>query len=397
MKFFYAAFTSLLFLTFSRPSSAQTPSLVTTGVCAGVVADFNTGDNGFNSPSIYGSIFDSSFYFNAARGYWTDYLPPIRVNAPGFPRVQNIISPPYKNPNPNGTFTVGFYYIVNNPNVDRFQVRIVSVTQTELGTVTNIEATSGVHFFSAWSTPTPYVDNGPDPTPFLSGFQGRVCLRLVDPDIVNGPNTTFRVEVSYLISGPFFAVFDDLSIGPLNSPLPVNFIGLLANRNADNTVNLKWDVSEEINVQQYQVERSDNGVSFATVGSVMAKGKSIYAFSDIGSSNTIFYRVKSVDVDGRTKYSGIVQLKGTNANSYGDGLTIYPVPAVNDVTIAHPKLERGARITISSSAGKIVKTIIPSTGSSNTMVSVGGLPGGLYFVRLDDGKGGISSAKLIKN
>ncbi len=397
MKFLYVAFTCLSFLFFLQRPIAQTPSTVTTGVCAGVVADFNTNDNGFNSPSIYGSIFDSSFYFNTARGYWTDYLPPTRVTAPGFPRVQNIISPPYQNPNPNGTFTVGFYYIVNNPFVDRFQVRIISVTQTSMGTVTNIEATSGLQLFSAWSTPLPYIDNGPNPTPLLNGFQGRVCLRLIDPDIANGPNTTFRVEVSYIINEAFFAVFDDLSIGPVNSPLPVNFIGLVANRNTDNTVNLKWDVSEEINVQQYQVERSDNGISFAAAGTVAAKGKSIYAYTDVATTGTVFYRVKSIDIDGRFKYSGIVQLKGGSPDSYATGLMIYPVPAQNEITIAHKRLERTAKITISSATGHLMKTIIPAMGSSNTMVNLNGLPAGLYFVQLDDGKGGIQAVKLVKN
>ena len=149
MKSLYSLKAWLLSLSFLIVifTSAQSPSTVTQGICAGVVANFNTNDNGFNSPSIFGGIFDSSFYYNAGRGYWSDYMPPIRVNAPGFPRVQSIISPPYNNPNPTGTFTVGFYYIVNNPAVDRFMVRIISVTQTTQGTITNIEATSGLQTF----------------------------------------------------------------------------------------------------------------------------------------------------------------------------------------------------------------------------------------------------------
>lgn len=397
MKKNYVALIALSLFFLLPRTNAQTPSTMTPGVCSGIVANFNTGDNGFNSPSIFGSIFDSSFYFNSARGYFTDYFPPTRVNAPGAPRVQSIISPPYPNPNPNGTFTVGFYYIVNNPFVDRFQVRIISVTQTPSGTVTNVEATTGLQSFAAWSTPTPYVDNGPTPTPFLNGFEGRVCLRLVDPDIINAAGTTFRVEVSYLLNSAFFAVFDDLSIGPLNSPLPVNFIGLLGNRNADNTVQLKWDVSQEIDVREYQIERSDNGTSFVTAGSVAAKGKSIYVFSDQGSTRTVFYRVKSVDIDGRTKYSGILQLKGSANDTYATGLMIYPVPAQNDITIAHKRLERGARITITSTSGTTMKIVSPVMGTSNTMINISAMPAGLYFVQLDDGKGGVQTTKLVKN
>src|SRR5687768_6180574 len=109
-KFFRAILLSGI-LAFSIASSAQSPTLTTHGICTGVIADFNTDDNGFNSPSVYGSVFDSSFYFNPSRGYWTDYLYPQRVTAPGAPRAQNLVSPPYQNPSPSGTFNIGFYYI----------------------------------------------------------------------------------------------------------------------------------------------------------------------------------------------------------------------------------------------------------------------------------------------
>ncbi len=400
MKHLYSLKTGALILSFFTAiySSAQSPTLTTQGTCNGVVANFNTNDNGFNSPSIYGSIFDSSFYYNASRGYFTDYSPPTRTNAPGFPRVMNIISPPYNNPNPTGTFNVGFYYIVNQPNVDRFQVRIISLTQTPNGTVTNVEATSGVQFFSTWSTPTPYVDNGPQPTPLLNGFEGFVCIRLIDPDI-NNANTTFRVEVSYLINEAFFAVFDNLSIGPLNTPLPVNFIGLVANRNTnDNSVSLKWDVGEEVNVKEYQVERSDNGTNYTTVGTVSVKGKSIYTLTNADvPATTVFYRVKSVDNDGRYKYSGIVKLNGGSSTSYADKLSAYPVPVKDEITLSHKKLSRNARITITSLDGKVMKVITPAQGSSNTMTNLSGFTPGMYFIRLEDEKGMVEVVKVIKN
>jgi len=225
----------LCLLLISFVANAQTPTQVSGGVCSGVVANFNSDDNGFNSPSVYGSIFDSSLYYHAGRGYWTDYLPPYRTGAPGFPRVMNLISPPYTNPNPSGTFNLGFHYIVPNPATDRFQVRVISITQTSTGTLTNVVATSGVQFFASWPpAATPYVDGVtstvPDPTPLLNGFEGNVCIRLIDPDIINGPGTTFRIEVSYLINEPFFVVFDNVSIGPQTIPLPVDFIGLVAEK-----------------------------------------------------------------------------------------------------------------------------------------------------------------------
>ena len=321
-------------------------------------------------------------------------MPPTAQRAPGVPRVVDIISPPYNNPNPVGTFDVGFYYIVPNPTVggDRFQVRIVSVNNGPSGTITNVEASSGVQYFADWSTPTVYTDAT---VPLLDGFEGRVCIRLNDVDITNAPNTTYRVEVAYLINEPFFTVFDDLSIGPNTIPLPVNFIGLVATRN-NNLVSLRWDVSEEINVQQYEVERSANGSSFNTVGVVPSKGKSIYSFTDANAgTGNIFYRVKSKDIDGKFKYSGIILLHGSG-NSYSNTLNIYPSPAKAQATIEHKLLTTNARITITTLDGKVVNLIRPTVGSSHTPVDLTAIPSGIYILRLDDGKGTVETTKFMK-
>lgn len=381
--------------------SAQSPTQTTPGFCTGVVANFNTNDNGFNSPSVYGGAFDSAFYFHAGRGYWTDYLPPTRTTAPDNNRVLSIISPPYINPNPTGTFNVGFYYIVPNPQTDQFLVRIISVTQTPMGTVTNVEANSGAQTFADWSTPTPYNDltaGVPDPTNLMGDQQGTVCIRLVDQDIVNSPLTTFRVEIYYVISQKRFVVFDNLSIGPLLSPLPVNFIGLVGSRTGPSAVSLKWDVSEEVNVDRYEIQRSSNGVSFTTIGTVPAGGKSIYSFTDQQApAGNLFYRVRNIDMDGASKFSGVVRLKGNAPNSYSDQLLVYPSPASDQVTIEHKRILRDAKITFSGMDGRIVKTITPTEGSSHTPVNVADLRPGMYIVRFDDGSGLIQTTKLIRN
>lgn len=64
-----AIFLSALFM-MTVQAYGQTPTTVINGVCGGVIASFNTNNNGFNSPSVYGSIFDGSFYYNASRGYF---------------------------------------------------------------------------------------------------------------------------------------------------------------------------------------------------------------------------------------------------------------------------------------------------------------------------------------
>lgn len=402
MKHFYTVFSKALMLAgllFAFRADAQDPQIegVTTvtqsGLCSNVVADFNTDDNDFNSPSLYYG--NSSFYFNATQGWWSEVdgirtVPPIPGG--GGMRLVSIISPLYKNPNPVGVFDVGFYYVVPNPAVNRFQVRIVSATPQGPFTVYNVEATSDFLFFSDYSTPAVYSGGAPD----ITGMEGRVCVRLLDDDITNAPGVAYRVEVTYEVAEPVFTVFDDLSLGAsAPAPLPVTFFGMAANR-VNNGIQVKWDVGEEINVQEYQLEKSTTGTSFTTVGTINANNKKVYSLLDqtISKSPSVFYRVKSVDFDGTAKYSGIIRVK--NNTSYSDAVTVYPSPARNQITISHNQLGSRARLVISTMDGKVLRVITPGIGVSNTMVDVSNFSSGMYLLRLDDGKGKIESKTFIK-
>lgn len=47
----------------------------------------------------------------------------------------------------------------------------------------------------------PYIDNGPVPTPLLNGFEGFVCMRLVDPDIINSPILLLELKLLTFLTG----------------------------------------------------------------------------------------------------------------------------------------------------------------------------------------------------
>jgi hypothetical protein len=411
MKHVYAVVSKTLLiasmvLLFNQARS-QNSSTTAPGNCGPVVADFNLTSENHASASIYGGMFDSAFYYNRIRGYWTD-LDHDRMTPPLSPRVMSIISQPYQNPSPQGQFNVGFYYIVPNAALDFFQVRIVSVSSGPGGeTVTDLVASSGVQRFSAWSSPAPYVDQGVSnafgtspANPFLIGDSGHVCIGINDADITNAPGTFYRVEIAYVLNTPgvdnFFAVYDNLRIGGTISrgALPVNFMGIVANR-VDNGVQVRWDIADEHDVQEYQLEKSTNGASFSTVGTIPAKNKMAYTLTDPnGKSAVLYYRVKSVDIDGRTKYTGIVKI--TNSNSYSNTLKVYPTPAQNQLTVQHAQLGASARVQISTMDGRVIRTIKPSTGASNTMVDLTGLSAGMYVLRLDNGTGKTESVTFIK-
>ncbi len=94
--------------------------------------------------------------------------------------------------------------------------------------------------------------------------------------------------------------------------LPVNFISLNANKTSSG-VQVNWKVSEEFNIDHYEVERSIDGRTFSPVSIVAAKGNTAlqqdYSWADMNAPvATLFYRIKSVGRSGEEKYTGIVKL-----------------------------------------------------------------------------------------
>jgi len=121
----------------------------------------------------------------------------------------------------------------------------------------------------------------------------------------------------------------------------------------------------------------------------------VYGFTDPNAkAPEVFYRVKSVDLDGKTKYSGIIRI--VNGNSYSSTIKAYPSPAQNQLTLQHAQLGANARLTISTIDGRVLKQVSPANGASNTMVDVSALSTGMYVLRLDDGNGKIETTTFVK-
>lgn len=80
---------------------------------------------------------------------------------------------------------------------------------------------------------------------------------------------------------------------------------------------LKWQTATEVNSNYFDIERSDDGQFFFSIGKVNASGNTSqgasYSFTDKNLTNNnggqIFYRLKLVDKDGTIKYSKHLSVK----------------------------------------------------------------------------------------
>ena len=114
-------------------------------------------------------------------------------------------------------------------------------------------------------------------------------------------------------------------------PLPVTFTSIKAFRKNDN-INIDWKVEQEINVKQFEVEHAGDNTRFKTIFITVPAEGSIskdYFTLDTNPANGInYYRVKAVDLDGKTTYTNVAKLFFEKDNHE---LSIFPNPVVDGV------------------------------------------------------------------
>jgi hypothetical protein len=112
--------------------------------------------------------------------------------------------------------------------------------------------------------------------------------------------------------------------------LPVTFVSVRAIQK-DTDIAVEWKVENEQDIQQYEVERSSDGVNFNKVATVAAlnNGTQNYQWLDEHPvTGTNYYRIRSVGRDGKVTYSTIVNVAMVLASP---SIGIYPNPITDGI------------------------------------------------------------------
>jgi hypothetical protein len=187
----------------------------------------------------------------------------------------------------------------------------------------------------------------------------------------------------------------------VNSVLPVRLSSIKAFEK-QNGIQIEWVSLTEENLSKYQIERSSDGSNFFLTGSVDALNiaQSKYGYYDANPLQGIsFYRLKSVDNDGRSGYSSIVRV---NLNKNDKEIRLYPNPVTDgNLSFQSSDLSRGAyAVRIFNAGGQQVYTnkFSHSGGALNQTIQLpGGMKAGMYNIQLDnDGEKVMSKTFMIK-
>ncbi|MGQ0740152.1 MAG: T9SS type A sorting domain-containing protein [Bacteroidota bacterium] len=225
-------------------------------------------------------------------------------------------------------------------------------------------------------------------------------LYYINPATVNGPAGTVQCSLVDAQTG-----LQDLAsnVFPTTILLPVKLGAFTVTKQGNNAL-LNWTTVSEISTDHFEIERSYDGVNFVSVGTTSAAGNSAsdinYSFTDpiTVNSGIIYYRLKTLDIDGKESFSKIVSLRlngGVVKN-----FTVYPNPFSSDLKVElNADKETEITIRISNAAGQQVinRRSLLQKGNNVVVLSseLSAMQKGMYVLEIisEDGK---MSQKIIK-
>ncbi|MFD2246058.1 T9SS type A sorting domain-containing protein [Pontibacter ruber] len=185
------------------------------------------------------------------------------------------------------------------------------------------------------------------------------------------------------------------------TPLPVELVSFQG-KVTQSSIELNWTTASEKDNDRFEVEHSQDGHTFAKIGTVKGAGNSNvllhYNFSDKkAAQGTNYYRIRQVDFDGKYELSNVIAIEN-RASLATTGMVVYPNPATgSNITISLGNAASGnTLIRITNMNGRVVFTQEVAAGEQQVDISLPSLqiPQGMYMVSLQDGSS-LQTQKLI--
>lgn len=200
----------------------------------------------------------------------------------------------------------------------------------------------------------------------------------------------------YVITGQTssFSEFSIYSTDVMANPLPVELVDFYGVRKGDK-INLSWSTLTEINSDHFQLERSEDGLDFNSIGIISSHGNSNeridYQFMDTDVSSVVYYyRLKMVDFDGTYEYSPIILISPDLSDVR---IVMFPNPTTDKIFLEGIESTYFKQLDFYDLQGKMHKTF--NTFDSNSIV-VSDLSPGQYILRLLMTDGSVFEGSIVK-
>lgn len=290
-----------------------------------------------------------------------------------------------------GDVTISRGYVYASPLPPVSIQRYYSINFTDPANDANLDATLRLHYFDAeW--------NGTDESKLIhwkfddaSGIwkqQGALA------NITRNADENW-VQLTNIES------LSDWTLAESSGPLPLVFSRFNVTCE-NNAAVINWQTASEINTDHFNVQRSLNGRDWITITTLKAAGQSSsllnysYTHPTPASSDRIFYRIQSVDIDGSKSFTP-VRVSTCSSDILWQ---VWPNP-VHQLAYISLKLDDMYKVSVrlfdnkGTMVGQWQKGLV--RGNNQFSVDMQSLPAGTYhlFITWDEGRGQ-KSATILK-
>jgi Secretion system C-terminal sorting domain len=209
---------------------------------------------------------------------------------------------------------------------------------------------------------------------------------------VNGTATALPAgSYTYRVTLGDYGNFDDAFLCETTCPLPVKLTSFTSSINKCN-VQLNWVIDIAINLKNYEIEYSTDGISFDAVGVINPiQNKSAYNFMHLPKTGKAYYRLKMIDLDNKYEYSKIIN---ATVNCTSPVINIYPNPVTDFLHINLQNLSAtNSYLNIYNATGKLLKSQVLN-GASN-QINIKSFASGNYYVTVSNNKT-VFKYKIVK-
>lgn len=182
-------------------------------------------------------------------------------------------------------------------------------------------------------------------------------------------------------------------ISDMNLALPVSFLSFVATKK-DGVIDLSWSTASEKENSHFEIEKSYDGRGWKSIAMFFGNGTtnavSTYNFKDKETANLVYYRIRQVDLDGKSTYTSVRMIK----NGETTMAKVY-TPAKNTIVVdLNNKNNSTVTLTVVSLGGQIVANKTFANPQTSFSVNLPGLSG-MYIVRVQDQVGLNQTQKII--
>ena len=211
-----------------------------------------------------------------------------------------------------------------------------------------------------------------------SGTATTADLSIINNNAATTGNDFMIDEISFKVAGTL-------------RTLPVTWLSVSA-KLVSKEVQVLWKVANEVNVSNYIVQRSTDGISFTDIAVINANAatsieKQYSAIDRLPQMGINYYRIRQVDNDGKFTYSQTVLVNVTETGA----MIVWPNPATTTLNIQNGQAMQ--RLQCFNSSGQLLYDVKPA--ATQYAIPVQQWPAGVYYIQIT-GNNQVQQTRFVK-